>query len=448
MNVRRHSLDRRAFLRGLGASLGLPFLDAMVPAVAAPAPVRPQRLVFLYSPNGRHMERWTPLGIGRAFTFSPTLEPLAPLRDQITIVSGLDHEQAKAMGDGPGDHARANACFLTGVHPRKTAGNDVHAGISADQIAAAKIGHLTRLPSLELGCDNVRAAGRCDSGYACAYQFNLSWKSATTPMPPETSPRAVFERLFGGGSSRADAAARESRLRWKKSVLDFALEDASTLSRSLGSADRAKLDEYLTSVREVERRIERDEASGAQSAQAAAQPPPEGIPKHFGDHLRLMFDLLALALQSDSTRVATFLMASEASLRPFDELGIPEAHHFLSHHQGNPGKLEKIAQIDRWYATQVAYFLTTLQKMADAGGGSVLDNSMVVYGCGIADGNDHGHENLPLLVAGRGGGQLSPGQHCVFEGATPVTNLHRALLAHMGVPVERLGDSTGLLEGI
>ncbi len=435
-------MNRRHFLRGLGVCLGLPALESLPAAVgAAGAPVR---VAFLYAPNGRNMPLWTPKETGRSWGLTPTLEPFSALRGEIQILSGLDHEQAKAHGDGPGDHSRASAAFLTGVHPRKTAGTDLKAGRSVDQLMAEKLGAFTRLPSLELTCDNERAAGRCDAGYACAYQYNLSWKSESTPMTPEASPRAVFERLFSTGPAGEGQARRAAQ---KKSVLDFALGEARSLQSRLPAADRQKLDEYLTAVREVERQIEQAEKFAA-SAPPTMEAPPAGVPGTYAEHLRLHFDLMALAFQTDSTRVATFLMSSEGSNRTFGEIGVPDSHHFLSHHQENAEKLARIAMIDRFYSEHVAYLLQKLKSMPDARGGSVLDNSMILYGCGIADGNAHAHDDLPLLLAGRGGGRLTPGQHLAFSGASPVTNLYRTLLDRMGMGVNGFGDSTGLLDGI
>jgi hypothetical protein len=441
--------NRRHFLRGMSALIGLPFLESLA-GQAVTRSERPVRMAFLYAPNGRNMSRWTPQGTGRDWALSPSLEPLTALKKDFSVISGLDCEMAKAHGDGPGDHSRAAAAFLTGVHPRKTSGTDLHAGISADQIAATTLGRETRLPSLELGKDAFRPAGRCDSGYACAYQYNLSWRSAAAPSPPEVNPRTVFERLFGAGDG-GGAGAQQARLARRRSVLDFVKEQAKGVAGRLDAQDRGLFTDYLDNIREVERRIELQEKHEAEASRRLATPSmtlPSGVPQDFRTHLRLLFDLLHLAFQTDSTRVCSFMMATEASGRLFPELGALDPHHTISHHQGNAESLELLAKIDRWYVTELAVFLQKLKDTADGSEGSLLDASMILYGCGIADGNDHGHENLPILLAGRGGGTLSPGQHLILPGAMPVTNLLRSMLTKGGVAVDKIGDSTDLLVGI
>jgi len=444
--MRKHWLiPRRTFLRGLGATVALPMLEAMAPparllaqGAGAIAPAKPLRMAFIYVPNGANMDDWTPARTGTDFQLPPTLEPLEPVRSEVQVLSGLCHKHAFANGDGAGDHARASATFLTGCQARKTAGADIRVGISVDQVAAAKVGRRTRLPSLELSCDKGREAGSCDSGYACAYQYHISWRGESTPNPVEVDPRQVFERLFGSGCGDA------SRDRYRKSILDFVRDDADGLKRRLGKTDQRKLDEYLTSVRELELRIEN---AGRFAAKMPNVDRPTGIPPGYEEHIRLLFDTLALAFQTDTTRIATFMLAFDGSNRSYPFIGVPEGHHDLSHHEGRADRKEKIAKINRFHMTQFAYFLRQLKSMRE-GEGSVLDNCMIVYGSGIADGNSHNHNDLPVLLAGRGGGTLQPGRHVRFEGRPPMTNLFLSLLDRMGAGTEKLGDSTGKLESI
>jgi hypothetical protein len=357
------------------------------------------------------------------------------------VLSGLAHTRARANGDGAGDHARANATFLTGQQARKTAGADIRIGVSVDQVAAQQIGRATRLPSLELSCDKARLSGACDSGYSCIYQYNISWRSESVPMPGEANPRAVFERLFtDAGAEGTESAAR--RQAYRQSILDLVWEDAATLQGKLGATDRRKLDEYMTAVREVEVQIEQSEKFARQSGTALAK--PDGIPPQYADHLRLMYDLLALAFQTDTTRIATFMVAHDGSNRGYPQIGVPEGHHDLSHHGNDPEKKAKIARINRFHLEQFAYFLGKLSTLRE-GAGSVLDNSMIVYGSAIADGQRHTHHDLPVLLAGRGGGTLQSGHHLRYPPETPMTNLFLSLLDRMGAPRERFGDSTGRL---
>lgn len=436
-------IPRRTFLKGLGTAIALPMLDVMAPAraLAAPAKGLPRRMAFVYVPNGANMADWTPAATGTDFELPFILEPLKGHRKDITIFSGLAHDKGRAHRDGAGDHARASATFLTGAHARKTAGADIKVGISVDQIAAKKVGDQTRLASLELGCDRARLAGNCDSGYSCAYSFNISWKSESTPMPPEVDPRLVFERLFGNGrpSEMAEAGARRDRER--RSILDFAMEDTRRLKAGLGYTDRRKLDEYLEAIRELEQRIER-------ANQFAATLPdykrPTGIPKDYEAHLRLQFDLLTLAFQTDATRISTFILAHDGSNRPYPFIGVSDGHHDLSHHGGNEEKKQKIAKINRFHATQFNYFLDKLAAVKE-GEGTLLDNCMIVYGSGLGDGNRHNHDNLPVLVAGRGAGSITSGRHVRLERETPMTNLFVSMLDRMGVPNAAIGDSTGVL---
>jgi hypothetical protein len=443
-------LPRRTFLRGLGACIALPLLECMLPGMAkaiGPLGGVPNRMVFIYMPNGMDMENWTPKAAGSGFDLPSILEPLAPHRSQVSVLSGLAHNNARPMGDGAGDHARANACFLTGVHPTKTAGADIHAGISVDQIAAQEVGSKTRLPSLEMSCDNSgRQAGSCDSGYACAYQNNISWRNPNTPMPPTADPRLIFDRLFGNEEDPDLVAGRAVREASRKSILDMVGADAKALQKSLGSTDRRKVDEYLTAVRQTEVAIEQETKFRA-SVPRATLARPDGIPGDFTQHVKIMYDLLAFALQTDSTRIASFMVLREGSNRAYPFIGVSDGHHDLSHHGNSSEKKDKIAKINRFHIEQFAGFLGKLKGMPEQGG-SVLDNSMIVLGSGLADGNRHQHNELPVLLCGKGGGALHPGRHVKFSGDTPMTNLYLSMLAEMGVKADRLGDSTGLLKDI
>ena len=442
--MKRWQIPRRTFLKGVGTALALPMLEAMAPLSAAPAMRRPLRMAFIYVPNGVNMADWTPAIEGTDFRLPRILEPLAPHRNELQILSGLAHHKADPNGDGGGDHARASASFLTGMQARKTAALDVRVGISVDQIAAAKIGNETRLPSLELSCDKGQQAGSCDSGYSCAYQFNLAWKTPTTPLPPEVDPRLVFERLFSNGNASETAESRARRQQAHKSILDFVLADARQLRSGLGASDRQKLDDYMTSVREIEQRIERAQKMATATPDYAA---PAGIPRDYEQHLRVMFDLLALAFQTDTTRVSTFMIAHDGSNRSYPFAGVPDGHHDISHHGGNAEKKAKLAKINRFHMTQFAYFLERLKSVRE-GDGTLLDNCMIVYGSAIADGNAHTHHDLPVLLAGRGGGAFTTGRHVRFAKDTPMTNLYLAMLERMGVTAERIGDSTGVLKGL
>ncbi|MEW6306990.1 MAG: DUF1552 domain-containing protein [Verrucomicrobiota bacterium] len=435
----------------MGTAIALPALEAMVApakAVAAAAggaaAAAPKRMAFVYIPNGVIMENWTPRQVGANYALSPTLQPLKPFQNDFTLISGFAHDKARANGDGPGDHARANATFLTGVQARKTAGADIRLGVSVDQVAAQKLGRATRFPSLELSCDRGRNAGSCDSGYSCAYQFNLAWKSETTPMSPEVDPRLVFERLFGGGGAAETKESRERRQRYNQSILDFVLEDANRLKGKLGTTDQRKLDEYLTAVRELEMRIQQAERV-VDDLPAYAK--PVGIPQENADHIRIMFDMMTLAFQTDTTRVATFLIAHDGSNRPYKGLGVTDGHHQLSHHQGDKDKIAKIAKIDYYHMQQFAYFLDKLRTTKDVDGKSLLDNSMILLGGGISDGNRHWHHDLPVIVAGRAGGTFRQGRHIRVE-KTPLSNLFLTMLDQMDVRIPRFGDSTGRFNGL
>jgi hypothetical protein len=445
-------LPRRTFLRGLGTTLALPLLDAMAPlrAVASEGaksqPKHPRRLAFLYIPNGADMANWTPKTEGANFVLPATLEPLQPYQQDLQVVSGLAHDKARPNGDGAGDHARASATFLTAAQARKTAGADIHVGVSIDQVAASRIGRLTRLPSLELGCDKGQRSGNCDSGYSCAYSFNISWKTPSTPMPPEVDPRLVFERLFASERNNESAEARARRQNYRQSVLDFVQEDAQRLRSNLGYTDQRKLDEYLTAVRELEQRIERAEQFKATLPDVSK---PTGVPETYAQHLRLLFDLQTLAFQTDTTRISSFILAHDGSNRPYPWIGVSDGHHDLSHHGNDEEKKAKIARINRFHIEQFAYFLGRLKAVKE-GEGTLLDNCMIVYGGAISDGNRHNHDELPVILAGRGGGTLETGRHIRYPRNTPMANLFLSLLdrAGAGESIERFGDSSGRLENI
>lgn len=441
-------IPRRLFLRGLGTAVALPVLDSLLPArvrgaTASSAAAFPQRVAWVYVPNGANMTDWTPAATGTGFALPPILEPLAAHRGDVSVLSGLANPQGDELGDGGGAHARASASFLTGVHPRKTAGADIKSGISCDQIAANQIGAQTRLPSLELSCDGGQRAGSCDSGYSCVYQFNISWKSETQPMNPEVNPRAAFARLFGNGDPAATLEAAARRTLYRKSILDYVLDDAHRLERRLGSDDRRKLDEYLTSVRDLERRI-------ARAAEFPTPPVPAGAraPEMFEtyeQHMQLMYEVMALAFQTDSTRVATFIVAHDGSNRPYPNIGIRDGHHDLSHHREDADKKAKLAQINRYHVAQFARFLDRLKTIRE-GEGTLLDNCVIQYGSALSNGDKHNPENLPILLAGHGGGRLATGRHLRVAEKTPMTNLYRSVLDIAGVRTEKIGDSTGSLD--
>jgi len=452
------NLSRRRFLRGLGACVALPAFESLLPTglfaaeanpanqLAKTASGAPLRMAFVYFPNGAIQPAWWPKGEGKDFELNRTLQPLEKVKHQLQILGGMDHENATPGPDGAGDHARASGTFLTGVRVKKTAGSDIHAGISIDQVVAQQVGHLTRFPSLELTCDAVRKSGNCDSGYSCAYQYNLAWRSPTTPVAPEPNPRLLFERLFGAGQHGERSESLQRRQQQQRSILDFVRDDARSLERQLTYRDKQKLDEYLASVREIEQRLEKADRFGAAPDPAVATPP--GIPANFEDYIQVMFDMMVLAFQTDSTRIGTFLLANEGSNRAFPEIDIAEGHHFLTHHQGKQEMIDKVAEIDLWYTKHFARFLEKMEQTKDVDGQSLLQNSMIVYGSGNADGNRHTHTNLPVLLAGAGGGTLTPGRFAKY-GSVPMSNLLLSLADRMGAQgVERLGDSTGRVQGV
>jgi hypothetical protein len=452
---RAASLSRRNFLRGLGACVALPAFEALRPlksfAAAATGQLgvtptgAPLRAAFLYIPNGTIQDAWWPKGEGKEFELSRTMQPLKSVRSYLQVLGGLDHRNATAGPDGAGDHARANGTFLTGVRMKKSA-TDIRAGISIDQVMAGAVGHLTRFPSLELSCEKERRSGACDSGYSCAYQFNLAWSSPTTPMAPEANPRFVFERLFGAGSPGERADNLKRRQQEQRSILDFVLQDARDMQQRLPARDREKLDQYLTGVRGIETRIQKAERLA--TVKDPGIETPAGIPAAYAEHLQLMFDMLVLAFQTDSTRVATFLLAHDGSNKSFPDIGVSEGHHELSHHMEDAEKIKKLEQIDLWYAKQLAKFLEKLQNTKDVDGNPLLHNSMIVYGGGNADGNRHTHHNLPIILAGGGGGALTPGRF-VKHGGKPTSNLFLSMADRMGVQgLDRFGDSTGRLGNV
>jgi hypothetical protein len=434
--------------------VALPLLEAMAPsrsqavgvgAGAAGTATGPTRAAFVYVPNGVHMPAWTPTTTGAGFDLSPILAPLQPVRDDVLVLSGLTLDKARAHGDGGGDHARAMAAFLTGTHPRKTNGAGLRAGVSVDQVAAVRSGRATRFPSLEIGCEGSKSDGACDHGYSCAYQTNLSWRGESTPAAKEIDPRLVFERLFGGPNPAENDATRRHRERDRKSILDYVGEDAARVRDTLGAADRRKLDEYLTGVREVERRITL--AQPAVEVGPAKFAKPVGVPADFREHARLMCDLLVLAFRADLTRVATFVFANDGSNRSYPGVGVPEGHHDISHHGGDAAKQAKVRAINTYHVEQLAYLLGRLKAVTD-GDTTLLDRCLILYGSGISDGDAHNHENLPILLAGRGNRTTTPGRHVRYPRETPLTNLYLSVLDRLAAPVDAFGDSTGRLGGL
>jgi hypothetical protein len=438
MFIAKKALARRTFLRGVGATVALPLLDAMVPALSARSTKAPPRLGFVYVSNGVIQDQWNPTAAG-GFELTPILKPLQPVKEQINILSGLAHLQADTFGDGTGDHPRASAAWLTGVHAydRTQPGVEVKLATTADQLAAREIGKGTQLASLELTVD-FPTQGACDSG-DCFYVNTVSWRNATTPNPTESHPRLVFERLFGDGGT---ATQRMARVKSTGSILDSVTEEAQSLVTSLGPADRTKLTEYLDSVRDIETRIQNAETQGAESIELPER--PVDVPDSFDDYVKLMFDLQALAFRADVTRVFSMIMARELSSRTFAFIGVPEQHHAVSHHRNDPDLIAKKAKIDAHHVELLSYFLQKLQSTPD-GDGTLLDHSLILYGGGMGNGNLHRHTDLPCLLAGKLGGKFKTGQHLVYPENTPMTNLLVTVLDKAGVHVDKLGDSTGAL---
>ena len=441
----RTRIARRTFLKGMSATMALPLLESMMPAraLAAGTAAAPTRMAFVFFPNGAIMDSWKPAEAGALSALPTTLEPLADFKDDLLVVTGLAQDNGRAKGDGAGDHARSAASYLTGAHPYKTHGANIKVGISVDQVAAQFVGDQTKLPSLEIGIEGGRNAGNCDSGYSCAYSSNISWKTENTPMAKEINPRLVFERMFGSGADGGKESAR--RVAYRKSILDMVAADAGRLKQRLGQTDRRKMDEYFTSVREIEQRIERAEQI-TQKAKPDMEA-PTGIPRDMQEHIRLMYDLMVCAFRTDSTRIVTFMLANEGSNRSYTVAGVKEGHHSLSHHQKNEEKIAELRKIDKFLVSEFAYFLKRMKEVQE-GGESLLDHSMLVYGSGLSDGNAHWHHDLPIVMAGNANGTIATGRHLKFEDETPMNNLFLSMLDRMGADVESIGDSKGRLKGL
>ncbi|MCA9194674.1 MAG: DUF1552 domain-containing protein [Planctomycetales bacterium] len=447
MNSNGLVLSRRQALRGLGVAVALPAFEtfcsnsslaAQSRAIGVTATGAPLRMAFMSIPNGVQQKHWFPDAGSSELKLNSTMLPLEKLREHFQVIGGLKHENATAGNDGAGDHARASATFLTGARARKTAGSDIFVGVSIDQLAAQAIRGQTRFASLELSCEPVRNSGSCDSGYACAYQYNLAWSSPTTPVTPDPNPGNVFERLFGAGNRDERAANFARRQNTQRSILDFVLEDAVRVRNALSNQDRRKMDEYLSSVREIESRIQESEKFGALPNPEVES--PSRTPGSFSEHMNIMFDILALAFQTDSTRIATLLLAYDGSNRVFPEIGIAEGHHHLTHNQDKEDLAQKVAAIDQYYMQHYARFLERLSQIEDVDGNSVLHNSMIIYGGAIADGNRHSHDNLPVILAGHAGGRIQTGRYLQVE-EQPMSNLFVSMLDHYGISVESFGDS-------
>jgi hypothetical protein len=436
-------LNRRTVLRGIGTGLALPLLESMkfpgLLAATTTAPTAPVRMACIFVANGAIMDKWKPTGEGKDYQLSPTLEPLEPFREDMMVLGGLTQNHARANGDGGGDHARNASAYLTGAQPRKTSGADISVGQSIDQAVAAEIGFQTRLPSIELGIDRGRNAGSCDSGYSCAYSSNISWKSATTPTSKEVNPRSAFERLFGTPETAADM---ERRMRNRRSILDFVSEDAKRIRQAVSGADQRKLDEYFESVRGIEERIARANNSPKDIPELNL---PEGVPSELAEHIQLMFDILLVAFQTDSTRVATLMIADAGSNRTYPEVDVRDGHHQLSHHQNDQDKMDRIARVDHYLIQRFGYFLDKL-KSTPEGDSTLLHNSMILYGSAIADANRHTHGDLPVILAGHGGGTIQTGRCVNHPNETPLNNLFLAMADRMGTKLDQFGDSNGLLD--
>ncbi|MEJ0034703.1 MAG: DUF1552 domain-containing protein [Gammaproteobacteria bacterium] len=436
----RRLLDRRTVLRGLGTAVALPMMEAMLPAArAADSAARPKRLQVFYTPNGMIMQSFTPEKTGRDYALSPTLAPLEPYRNDFAVITGLAHYNASALGDGPGSHGRSCGAFLTGAHPKRTEGSDLQCGVSMDQIAARHFADHTPLASLELGIEPPSLMGSCDVGYSCTYTNTLSWRSPTVALPVTVNPRDVFERLFGDGDA-LDEKSRRAQLQRDASILDFVRADAARLSPRLGANDRRKMDEYLEAIRDVERRIQKTSRSNA-GVDTRALTAPAGIPDSFEEHVRMMIDLQVLAMQADLTRVCTFMLGREISNRTYPQLGVPDAHHMLSHHGGDAEKVAKLARINRFHMQQFAYYLERMKATKD-GEGTLLDSTLVLAGASLGEPNDHDNMNLPIIVAGGG---VPGNRHVAVPKNTPMCNLMLSMIHTLGIPLESMGDSTEAL---
>jgi len=438
-------LSRRTLLRGAGAAVALPFLDAMTPAFGRTYPASPKRLLYVYVPTGILPQYWTPATTGSDFEYQRVMKPLEPHRKDALVLTGLSaHPVAAPLNDGGGDHARAVSSYLTGIRPRKTSGAELHAGISADQVAAKVLGQKTRFGSLELTCETTRTVGECDS-YSCAYQ-TLSYKSETEPLTPEMNPRVVFERMFGDMDVTGTPQQRKDESLYRKSILDLTMADAQKLQRDVGASDRRKLDEYFTCIRDLEARLVKAEREANVNLPAGVQV-PAGVPSNFAEHAQLMFGLIKLAFQTDTTRVATFMLAREGGLRPYPEIGVPEAHHSISHHGGNPELIEKLAKIETYHMEQFAKFVGDIKTTPD-GNGMLFEHCTIAYGAGLADPNVHDHDHCPTLLMGNAGAPVRMGQHLHLQQGTPLSNLHLTMLDAVGVPTDKLGNSEGKLDFI
>lgn len=441
MILTKKALDRRTFLRGTGVTLALPLLDAMVPALgAAELSKRPLRVACVYVPQGVTQADWMPKGAGKDFIFSPILKPVEPFRELLLILDNLDNRPADAQGDGAGDHARANTAWLSGVHPPAAEGANIRAATTIDQLIAEQIGKTTPLPSLEVTLEQTGLAGKCEPGYTCAFENTISWKNPTTPLPMEINPRTVYERLFGEGGSAARRAANQ---RDDSSLLDFVMEQLGDLKRTVGSSDRLRIDGYVDSVREIERRIQLSEKAKLADPESSVDV-PLGVPDSFEEHAKLMLDLQVLAFQADITRVSTFMISKETSSRPYPQIGVHEGHHALSHHGNDPAKLALQTKINTYHVQLLSHFLERMRSIND-GDGTLLDHAMVLYGSGMGDGNVHGHVKLPILLAGGAGGRLNGGRHLVSEDGTPLANLLLSMAEIAGVPTDHIGNSAGEL---
>jgi hypothetical protein len=447
MILSRKALSRRTFLTGAGAAVALPFLDAMLPAATSaqsvPGAVRPVRMAFVYVPNGIDMRYWNPSYEGELTELPRTLKPLEPFKKDITLLGNLTHNTGRALLDGPGDHGRCAGSYLTGVQVKKTL-VDIKASVSCDQLVANEIGKFTRFPSIEVGLEDARQAGDCDSGYSCAYTNNLAWRNETQPLPPILDPRSLFDRLFGEDAA-LPPEARAQKNRYRKSILDFISADTRSLQSTLGPTDKRKLDQYLGSIRHIELQIEKAEKDNVQIDPHMEK--PYGIPQDFAEHFKLMTDMLTVAFQADLTRVVTFIVTHEGTSRAYREIGISDGHHPLTHHRGQLELMDKVAKINLYHVMQFAKWVETLKSVEEPGG-SILDNSMIVYGAGLSDGNAHIHSDLPTLIAGRAGNYIKPGRRIVYRKETPMCNLFLTMMDRMGCRMEHFGDSTGHLTGL
>lgn len=445
--MRPKRMSRRTVLRGIGTAISLPLMETMLPnraATAAGSAEVPVRLVYLNVPNGIHMPAWTPNGEGQKFELASSMQPLEKLKPYVSVFTGLTLDGARDHGDGAGDHARSGASFLTGAHPRKTDGADIKNGVSVDQVAAAAIGHKTRFASLELGLEGSSQSGNCDSGYSCAYSSNLAWRNESSPLAKEMDPAAVFDRLFGTGDKVSNRAQRSALTARRKSILDFALEDANNLKRRLGVADQRKLDEYLYAVRDVENRLTRTDKLAVGEDGMPTYARPAGVPRVWEEHCKLMMDMIALAIRTDSTRILTFMLANEGSNRGYPEIGAPESHHDLSHHGKSEDKQAKLRKINEFHLKQLAYLAEQLAGIEE-GDGNLLRNSMILYGSGISDGDRHNHDDLPILMLGSAGGRIKKPGHWKSPPNTPLCNLYLWMLHQAGVKADRFGDSNAIL---